>query len=145
MTESGGSKSAYTGPGPNSFSASADNATVRADGSLRLAITQTGGQWRCSEVVVEDVLGYGTYRFKTRGRLDLLDPNVVFGLFLWEYADCYADEVMWWNPPNEFDIEFSRWGQRGRRLRAVRRPAVLVGWEYQPVRDAGADAVRGHQ
>ena len=106
-------KSAYTGPGPNSFSASADNATVRADGSLRLAITQTGGQWRCSEVVVEDVLGYGTYRFKTRGRLDLLDPNVVFGLFLWEYADCYADEVMWWNPPNEFDIEFSRWGQRG--------------------------------
>jgi hypothetical protein len=83
------------------------------DGSLRLGITQTGGQWRCSEVVVEDVLGYGTYRFKTRGRLDLLDPNVVFGLFLWEYADCYADEVMWWNPPNEFDIEFSRWGQPG--------------------------------
>ncbi len=106
-------KSAYTGPGPNSFSSSASNATVRPDGSLRLAINQSGSQWRCSEVVVEDVLGYGTYRFKTRGRLDLLDPNVVFGLFLWEYPGCYEDEVMWWNPPNEFDIEFSRWGQPG--------------------------------
>jgi len=106
-------KSAYTGPGPNAFSPSPNNATVRPDGSLRLAINKVGDQWRCSEVTVEDVLGYGTYRFKTRGRVDLLDPNTVFGLFLWEYPQCFEGSDEWWNPASEFDIEFSRWGQPG--------------------------------
>ncbi|HAC09518.1 MAG TPA: hypothetical protein DCG14_07675, partial [Phycisphaerales bacterium] len=59
------------------------------------------------------MLGYGTYRFKTRGRVDLLDPNTVFGLFIWEYPQCFEGSDEWWNPASEFDIEFSRWGQPG--------------------------------
>ncbi|MBC01868.1 MAG: hypothetical protein CMJ34_01005 [Phycisphaerae bacterium] len=102
-------KNTYQGPGPNQFSDSTDNARVQSDGSLFLGIDQAG-PWRCAELAIEDHLGYGTYRFVTRGRLDQLDPNVVFGLFIWEYVSCYENSVMWWNPPNEFDIEFSRWG-----------------------------------
>lgn len=103
-------KSIYTGPGPNLFSASDDVASIESDGSMKLGISVGGGSWRCSEVTVEEALGYGTYRFKTRGRMDLLDRNVVFGLFLWEYPQCYSGSVNWWNPASEFDIEFSRWG-----------------------------------
>lgn len=102
-------KDTYQGPGPNQFSDSPDNARVQSDGSLFLGIDQAG-PWRCAELALEDYLGYGTYRFVTRGRFDQLDPNVVFGLFIWEYVSCYNSSVMWWNPPNEFDIEFSRWG-----------------------------------
>lgn len=103
-------KNAFQGPGPNLFSDSTQNASVLGDGSMLLGIDRPNSTWRCSEVVLEDPLGYGRYRFVTRGRVDRLDPNIVFGLFIWEYVSCYAADVMWWNPPNEFDIEFSRWG-----------------------------------
>ena len=103
-------KNTFQGPGPNQFSDLSSNARVLSDGSMLLAIDEVGGGWRCAEVVVEDVLGYGRYRFVTRGRVDRLDPNIILGLFLWEYVSCYAPTVMWWNPPSEFDIEFSRWG-----------------------------------
>ena len=71
-------KDAYQGPGPNLFSDSLSNATVNQDGELVLGITNTNGQWRCAEVVLEDALGYGTYRFKTNTRMDQLDPNIIF-------------------------------------------------------------------
>ena len=102
-------KNTYQGPGPNQFSDAGDVVSIQPDGAMSLGVVQSGG-WRCSEVVLEDYLGYGTYRFTTRGRLDQLDPNIVFGLFIWEYVSCYESTVMWWNPPSEFDIEFSRWG-----------------------------------
>jgi len=31
-------------------------------------------------------------------------------MFLWQYGPCYDPGKVWWNPYNEFDIEFSRWG-----------------------------------
>lgn len=103
-------KNTFQGPGPNLFSDAPQNARVLGDGSMLLGIDRPDSAWRCSEVVLEEALGYGRYRFVTRGRMDQLDPNIVFGLFIWEYVACYAGDVMWWNPPNEFDIEFSRWG-----------------------------------
>ena len=106
-------KNTYQGPGPNLFSDSSDNARLQDDGTLFMGIDQAG-PWRCVELALEDDLGYGTYRFVTRARVDQLDPNIVFGLFIWEYVSCYENTVMWWNPPNEFDIEFSRWGDPDR-------------------------------
>ena len=105
-------KSGYHGPGPNQFSDSSGNATVNQNGELLLNTTKVGNQWRCTEVVLEDALGYGTYRFKTNTRMDQLDPNIIFSPFLWEYPQCYSTDT-WWNSPNEFDIEFSRWGNPG--------------------------------
>ena len=101
-------KSAYTGPGPNSFSPS--NATVNAQGGMELSVSLIGGAWRCSEVVLEEALGYGTYQFKMTGRMDLMDPNLIFSPFLWEYPQCFDGGSQWWNPASEFDLEFSRWG-----------------------------------
>ncbi len=61
-------------------------------------------------MTLEDALGYGDYIFTTVGRLDLLDPKVVLGLFLWQYGACWDPAYLWWNPYNEIDVEFSRWG-----------------------------------
>ena len=116
-------KNAYQGPGPNIFSDSSEHATIQSDGSMALTIRQTNGQWRCAEVVNTEALGYGTYRWHTSSRLDQLDPNIIFSPFLWEYAQCY-DGNGWWNPPNEFDIEFSRWGDPNRL------PAQFVAQPY---------------
>jgi len=90
------------GPGPNHFSDSTDNVWVDDDGRLHLKITNTGGRWTCAEVVSRDVLGYGKYVFRVSSRVDLLDVNVVAGLFTY-------DETMDY-PNREIDIEFSRWG-----------------------------------
>jgi len=100
----------WFGPGPNLFSDGTSAVNVDASGRLHLTLQQLGGQWYSSEVALEEPLGYGDYRFTTVGRLDHLDPAVVFGLFLWEYGRCYDPAFLWWNPFNEVDIEFSRWG-----------------------------------
>jgi len=34
-------------------------------------------------------------------------------MFLWEYGGCYNSSYVWWNPFNEIDIEYSRWGNAG--------------------------------
>ncbi len=101
-------KSIYSGPGPNSFTPG--NAAVNSQGKLELSVSQNGGGWQCSEVVLEEALGYGTYQFKISGRLDLMDQNLIFSPFLWEYPQCFDDSSQWWNPASEFDLEFSRWG-----------------------------------
>ena len=109
------------GPGPNVFTS--DNVRVDRRGRLVMRIDQSNGVWRSSEVVLDESLGYGTYRFRVRSSLDDLDPNVVLGLFTW------SDEPEQHN--REIDIEFSRWGNPDSRTNA--------GYTVQPY-----DAV-GHQ
>ena len=100
----------FYGPGPNLFCDSSSCTWVDGNGRLHLTVKQTSGAWRSTEVVLEDPLGYGDYRFTTFGDIDTLHPNVVFGLFLWEYGPCYEPGKLWWNPFNEIDVELSRWG-----------------------------------
>ncbi|MDP8217827.1 MAG: hypothetical protein P9M03_03775 [Candidatus Theseobacter exili] len=96
------------GPGNNFFSASKDNIWIDDKGWLHLKITKRKEKWYCPEIVLDKPLGYGDYIFKTVGRVDQLDPNIIFGLFLWEYAVDYsnAEKI---NVANEFDIEFGTW------------------------------------
>ena len=96
--------SARTGPGPNYFSDSTDNVWVDSAGRLHLRIAKTRGKWYCAEVVLNDTLGYGTYRFYLDSAVDALDPNVVLGLFTWSDDPAYHNR--------EMDIEFSRWGNQ---------------------------------
>ncbi|MFH0953787.1 MAG: hypothetical protein V1873_05620 [Verrucomicrobiota bacterium] len=96
------------GPGRNYFSGSGDNIRVDEKGRLHLRITQRDGKWYCPELALVDALGYGDYIFKTVGRVDRLDPNVILGLFLWEYQESYPSNDVY-NGANEFDIEFGRW------------------------------------
>lgn len=106
----------YYGPGPNLFCDDADCVWVDGEGKLHVTVTQSGGAWYSTEVVPEEALGYGDYIFTTEGRLDELDPNVVLGIFLWQYGPCWDYSYLWWNPYNEIDIEFSRWGDPGNDL-----------------------------
>ena len=103
----------YYGPGPNWFTNSPSSVWVDGDDQLHLTVKDYGGTWYSTEVALEEPLGYGDYIFTTRGRIDLIDPNVVFGLFTWQYGPCWHESYLWWGPYNEFDIEFSRWGSAG--------------------------------
>ncbi|MDZ7265022.1 MAG: T9SS type A sorting domain-containing protein [candidate division KSB1 bacterium] len=91
-------KSGYWGPGPNHFSDSDSSVWVDAQGRLHLRIRQEGTIWYCAEVYTTQFTRYGEHRFLVEGRIDLLDRNIVLGLFV------YSSDA------SEIDIEFSRWG-----------------------------------
>ena len=90
------------GPGPNSWDQS--GVWVDAQGRLHLRLTRRGGRWQCAEVTSLRSFGFGRYQFQVTGRLDRLDPNVVFGLFDYPRRGDGPDGT------NEIDIEYSRWG-----------------------------------
>jgi hypothetical protein len=93
-------KSGYwRGPGPNYWSDSEESVWVDKKGWLHLRIRKENGVWTCAEVYTKEHTHYGLHRFYTMGRLDKLDPNVVFAPFL------YKDDL------TEIDIEFTRWGE----------------------------------
>ena len=94
-----------TGPGGNRFSDGKENVWVDDAGRLHLRITRKDGKWLCAEVVSLKSFGYGRYVFRSSSRVDLLDPNVVLGLFTWSDAPAHAHR--------EIDIEFARWGKAG--------------------------------
>ena len=90
------------GPGPNYFSDRKEDIWVDNEG-LHLTISERDGRWYCTEAILNATLGYGTYIFQTHGRVDVIDPMMVLGLFTW---DGVAKE----QNHREMDIEFARWG-----------------------------------
>ena len=90
-------------PGPNNWDE--NNVWVDQGGYLHLKLTKRGSQWYCSEVYTTDRLGFGRYQFWVIGRVDRLDPNVVFGLFNYPTPDVGPDGT------HEIDIEFAKWGR----------------------------------
>ena len=97
-----------TPPGPNYFSNSDDTIWVDNSGYLNLTIKNDQGHWLCCEITSREKMGYGVYTIKLQGRIDLLDPQTVFGFFTWDKQ----------NPPlySEIDIEFSKWGDPERDI-----------------------------
>jgi len=106
----------YYGPGPNVFCDGAECVWVDGQGRLHLTLANRNGTWKSTEVVAEEALGYGDYIVTTVGRLDLLDRFAILGLFIWQYGPCWDDAFLWWNPYNEVDIEYGRWGDPGREI-----------------------------
>jgi hypothetical protein len=97
-------KNGTGGPNPNDiaqnyWSDSPDSIWVDDMGRLHLKIRYEDGIWKCAELQSLETMKYGDYAWKISNKIDNLDPNVVFGLFL------YSDEH-----GHEYDIEFSRWG-----------------------------------
>lgn len=99
----------FYGPGPSHFADSAGHVWVDSAGRLHITVRRVSGTWYSTEVVLEDPLVYGDYIFTTVGRLDTLAPNVILGLFTWQYPRCW-EAANPWNLHNEFDVEISRWG-----------------------------------
>ncbi len=101
---------------------------VDESGQLHLTIKEINNIWYSTEVVLEEALGYGDYIFTTRGSLNQLDAQAVLGLFLWQYGACWEPDNVWWNPYNEIDIEFSRWGNPSNEIgQFVAQPWDWVG------------------
>lgn len=88
-----------TGPGPNYW----DSKNVRVDntGGLHLRINRDSltGHWRCAEIISLKLFGYGTYEFSIANGANILDKNVVLGLFNYSGNDGF----------DEMDIEVARW------------------------------------
>jgi len=108
------------GPRSNWFSDAAETVRVDGKGRLHLGVSKRDGKWSCAEIATEDALGYGEYAFQLRGRVGRLDPNLILGLFLWEYQSTY-DGLDERNVANEFDIEIGSW-----KGRESKRPAQFV-------------------
>ena len=106
----------YYGPGGNLFCDTSDCVWVDGEGKLHLTYQKRGSSWFGTEVATQESLGYGDYILTTEGRLDLVDPQVVLGIFLWEYGPCWDDGYLWWNAFNEIDIEYSYWGNLGANI-----------------------------
>ncbi len=115
----------YYGPGPSLFSDAADHVWIDAEGRLHMTIRKVGRSWYSTEIALVDPLVYGDYIFTTVGRLDTWAPNVVLGLFTWQYPVCW-DSVNPWNLHNEFDVEISRWGEPGNDVGQF----VAQPWDY---------------
>jgi len=96
------------GPGPNIFNDNDTMAWVDNMQRLHLRIAKNGNAWHCSELICTTSQGYNRYQFDVGSRVDLLDPNIIAGIFTWDDCSPLAQ------PPNynfrEIDFEFSRWG-----------------------------------
>ncbi|MHC1733387.1 MAG: choice-of-anchor D domain-containing protein [Bacteroidales bacterium] len=92
-------RSATGGPGGAGRLWSDSPLSVNTDSNgLHLRIRQQDSNWYSAQVHSELPVSYGLHCFKVDGRVDLLDKNVVLGLFL------YKDDQ------HEIDIEFAKWG-----------------------------------
>ncbi|MDZ4182391.1 MAG: T9SS type A sorting domain-containing protein [Candidatus Cloacimonadaceae bacterium] len=116
----------FYGPGPNNFSHLPQSIWVDAEDRLHLTIKQIGGTWYSTEVALEEALGYGDYIFTTLGALNLLDLRTVLGLFIWQYGPTWDPGMSWWNPYNEIDVEYSRWGNPSNQIGQF----VVQPWDW---------------
>lgn len=90
------------GVGPNFFTDDTNDVWVDPYGYLHLNVVYKDPNWYCSEVVANANLGYGTYIFTVKAGEEILDPNIVLGLFIYDVPDQYDN-------PREIDFELSRW------------------------------------
>ncbi len=131
-------------PGPNIFRDDEEAVHVDADGHLHLTQGAAGNLYS-TEIVHEQSLGYGDYILTTRGRLDILAPGVVLGLFLWEYDNCWDESYLWWNPYNEIDIEYSRWNDPAAdNAQFVAQPYGWTGNRERFAMDFAEDEIVSH-
>jgi len=98
------------GPGPNNFSHIEDCVWVDEEDQLHMTIRDIESTWYSTEVVLEEILGYGDYIFTMIGPLQDLDIHTILGLFTYQYSNCWNIDDLWWNAHNEIDVEIGRWG-----------------------------------
>jgi hypothetical protein len=89
------------GAGPSCFTDDQNDVWVDANG-LHFSIVYKDPNWYCSEVVANKNLGYGKYIYTVDANTDLLDPNIIVGLFAYDVCDpCGYHEI---------DVELTKWG-----------------------------------
>jgi hypothetical protein len=92
------------GWGGNYFSQRDENVSVDCNGDLHIRVVHgCYDLWYCSELISNNSWGYGTYVFTIQSPVDLLDENIILGLFTW---DTHAPQYHY----REIDFEFGKWG-----------------------------------
>lgn len=91
-------------PGNNFFSDSKNEVWTDAEKKLHLRINTRDRYWFCAELVVDTVLGYGTYAIFPEIKLDTLPQNVMveFGLT--------PDKALHTYIPADIAVQFTRMG-----------------------------------
>lgn len=100
------------GPGPNLFSSAENHVYVDENSRLHLTISHQNGQWLSTELIADTSLGYGTYTYDMKSRVDNFDLNTILGIFTWDDISEFATPV----PEDyfrEYDIEFGYWSIPG--------------------------------
>jgi len=92
------------GPGPNMFSNNPDDIYVDNEGYLHMWINEHDGTWFSTEVVSQDTMGYGTYRFTVEGDFVNMPENITVGLFTWD------NNTFFEHGNSEIDVELAKWG-----------------------------------
>eukprot|EP00741_Cyanophora_paradoxa_P000701 tig00000431_g675.t1 len=102
-------------PGANFWSNRDEDVWVDDQGKLHLTLkraTQTTddgflqGRWYSTEVVLQDIMGYGTYIWYLDAPVPWVDPYAVLGIFFWEEE---ATGISPWRH-REIAFEFSQFG-----------------------------------
>lgn len=110
-------------PGSNLFSSTSGDVFVDGTGRLHLRASFDGTLRHGTEVILDrplaaspDPAGTGVYVFETESDAANLDPNLVFGAFLWDpHGDQEGPNP---NENREIDFEASRWGKPSDPLNA---------------------------
>lgn len=112
-------------PGENYYSTNC--VRVDTNGWLHMELKKLGDVWHCPFLEGTESLGFGEYRWYVGSRVDLLDSNLVAGLFV------YAPEAVFNTNQNEVDIEFSRGlpGTQTNCLLYTVQPYTIPGNGYQ--------------
>ncbi len=115
----------YSNPGENYYSTNC----VELDGNgwLHMHLYHADDIWFCPMIELPEQLGFGEYRWYLVGRPDLLDSNLVAGLFI------YAPEESYETNQVEIDIEISHGlpGTETNCLLYTIQPYTIPGNGYQ--------------
>ena len=112
-------------PGENYFSTNC--VWVDSNGWLHMALKKMYGIWHCPALETTNSLGFGEYRWYLNTPLELMDSNLVVGLFT------YAQESTFGTNQNEVDIEVSHAfpGTQTNCLLYTVQPYTIGGNGYQ--------------
>jgi hypothetical protein len=92
----------FEGPGPNRFLDNQRTVWLDDRNNLHLKVWVRNNRAYTAEVILGRPLGYGTYIVESIGRMDTMDPEVIFGMFTYDDDPAHAHR--------EIDIEYGRFG-----------------------------------
>ena len=93
-------RSGQGNPDNNIWNNSKKSVWIDQQNRLHLKVRKINGRWYAAEIRSVKPTHYGIHRFYVSNRIDLLDKNLVAGLFLYKGHN------------QEVDIEFSKWRQK---------------------------------
>jgi hypothetical protein len=117
------------GPGNNFWDSTL---IVQDEKGIHFSIDETAKGVNCSEIISKHKnYGYGVYEIQINGRLDSLEDNTVFGVFLYQKKRKSAGEIdiefTKWNDPKKGKVHYSIHNLTSKSPITVSKPYILQG------------------